>query len=212
MTRDFIDGTLREGIGRFRDVVYPRRRALFERLARAQAPQALFITCADSRVVPSLLTHTSPGDLFVERNPGNIVPIHAEGVAGESASIEYAVAVLNVPHIIVCGHSDCGAVKGMLHPEKVESVPAVARWLSYGESARTRTLAALPDDADEEARVALLTRLNVVAQMSHLATHPSVRAALARGKLSIHGWVYTIETGEVEAWDPARAAFLRWPD
>jgi carbonic anhydrase len=212
MTTDFVNGTLREGVARFRSVVFPRRRALFEQLAAAQEPQALFITCADSRVVPSLLTHTAPGDLFVERNPGNIVPIHAEHVAGESASIEYAVAVLHVPHIIVCGHSDCGAVKGMLHPEKVAAVPAVARWLRYGEDARARTLAALPDDADEDARVALLTRLNVVAQMAHLATHPSVRAAQDRGKLSIHGWVYTIETGEVEAWDPMRSTFLRWPD
>jgi carbonic anhydrase len=212
MTTDFVNGTLREGVARFRRVVFPRRRTLFEQLAAAQEPQALFITCADSRVVPSLLTHTAPGDLFVERNPGNIVPIHGGHVAGESASIEYAVAVLHVPHIIVCGHSDCGAVKGMLHPDKVAAVPAVARWLRYGEDARARTLAALPDDADEDARVALLTRLNVVAQMAHLATHPSVRAALDRGKLSIHGWVYTIETGEVEAWDPMRSAFLRWPD
>ena len=111
---------------------------------------------------------------------------------------------LDIRHIIVCGHTHCGAVKGMLHPEKVEAVPAVARWLSYGESARARTLAALPDDVDEEARVALLTRLNVVALTSLRGTHPSVRAALARGTLSIHGWVYTIETGEVEASDPAR--------
>jgi len=211
MTADFVDVTLRAGVARFRRIVFPRRRALFERLADGQSPQALFITCADSRIVPSLLTHTAPGDLFVERNPGNVVPVYAEAGVGESASIEYAVAVLKVPHIIVCGHSDCGAISGMLHPEKVADVPAVARWLRYGASARARTLAALPDDADDAARMEMLTRLNVVAQMTHLATHPSVRAALDRGALSIHGWVYTIETGEVQAWDPARAAFLRWP-
>ena len=211
MTAEFVDVTLSAGVDRFRRVVFPRRRALFERLAGGQSPQALFITCADSRIVPSLLTHTAPGDLFVERNPGNIVPVYTEAGVGESASIEYAVAVLKVPHIVVCGHSDCGAVEGMLHPEKVAEVPAVARWLRYGDSARARTLAALPEDAPDRARLELLTRLNVVAQMTHLATHPSVRAALDRGAVSVHGWVYLIETGEVQAWDPARAAFLRWP-
>ena len=207
---DTID-QLSDGVARFRRRVFPTRRTLFQRLAAAQAPMALFLTCADSRIVPSLITHTGPGDLFIERNPGNIVPVYDPAVAvGVSASIEYAVAALHTRHVVVCGHSDCGAVHGMLHPDKLDAMPAVGRWLEYGAEARHR-LERDGGPSDEAALLRRLTRLNVVVQIEHLSGHPSVRAALAAGELDIHGWVYDIETGGVEAHDPATGAFADFP-
>ena len=207
---DFLE-TMARGIGRFRRDVFPQRRAQFESLADIQQPKALFLTCADSRIVPSMITQTGPGELFVERNPGNIAPIYSGAAVGVSASIEYAITALKTPHVIICGHSDCGAVKGILHPDAVADMPAVARWLRYGDEARQR----LGDEApaiDEEERLRRLTELNVLVQMEHLATHPAVQQALADGRLAIHGWVYEIETGEVRAYDPARGVFVPFPE
>jgi carbonic anhydrase len=198
------------GVARFRTRVFPNRRAFFARLARMQQPKALFLTCADSRVVPSLITQTRPGELFVERNPGNIVPVYSEESLGVSASIEYAIVALGTPHVIVCGHSDCGAVKALLHPETLAAMPAVARWLRYGEAARRR-LERLDAAADERAMLHTLTRLNVLVQMEHLKTHPAVEPAITAGRLAIHGWVYEIATGEVWAYEPAAAAFALFP-
>lgn len=201
---------LAQGVERFRTTVFPKRRRLFEALAKAQRPEALFITCADSRIVPSLITHSGPGDLFIERNPGNLVPVYGPEAVGVSASIEYAVAVLGVRHVIVCGHTDCGAVKGILHPEKLADAPAVASWLSYGAPAR-RALEQRPEAATEAEKVKELTRLNTLVQLEHLRTHPSVQRALAAGALELHAWVYEIESGMVEAWEPASGAFSTWP-
>ncbi|MCU0245095.1 MAG: carbonic anhydrase [Bryobacter sp.] len=199
---------LAEGVRIFKERVFPKRREFFARLARQQNPEVLFITCADSRVVPSLITHTNPGELFVERNPGNIVPVYSEESVGVSASIEYAVAVLGVKHIIVCGHSDCGAVKGILHPEKL--TPAVARWLEYGTPALREVEERFPHHTEEQ-KLRRLTDWNVITQMGHLQGHPSVRERLAAGELEIHGWVYEIGTGEVYALHPVSNEFAPWP-
>lgn len=206
---DFLEAMAR-GIGRFRREVFPQHRLEFENLADAQHPKALFLTCADSRIVPSMITQTGPGELFIERNPGNIAPIYSGEAVGVSASIEYAISALRIPHVVICGHSDCGAVKGMLHPEAVAEMPAVARWLRYGDTARSR-LDSQAMEASEEERLRRLTELNVLVQMEHLATHPAVQQALAHGLLAIHGWVYEIETGEVRAYDPTRGVFAPFP-
>jgi carbonic anhydrase len=129
---------------------------------------------------------------------------------GVSASIEYAVDVLKVEHIVVCGHSDCGAVKGMLHPEKLASVPAVRRWLTYGNRSR-RLLKRRAAGFSERRRLELLTGLNVVVQLEHLKTHPSVARGLAQGRLTLHGRVYRIHDGEIRQFDPARGRFHSWP-
>ncbi len=207
---DFLEAMAR-GIGRFRREVFPQHRLEFESLADAQQPKALFLTCADSRIVPSMITQTGPGELFVERNPGNIAPIYSGEAVGVSASIEYAVTALKIRHVIVCGHSDCGAVKGMLHPDTVAEMPAMARWLRYGNTARSR-LDSQAMEAGEEEHLRRLTELNVLVQMEHLATHPAVQRALADGRLAIHGWVYEIETGEVRAYDPAGGTFVPFPE
>ncbi len=201
---------LEQGVRKFKRHGFSRNRALFRKLAKSQSPRVLFITCADSRVVPSLITQTRPGDLFVERNPGNIVPVYSRQAVGVSASIEYAVDVLKVERVVVCGHSDCGAVKGILHPDKLAAVPAVKRWLNYGNRSRQmlmRRAASLP----EHRQLELLTQLNVIVQIEHLKSHPSVARRLKQRKLALHGWVYRIEDGEILRMHPRTGEFLPWP-
>jgi len=201
---------LERGVQRFKREAFAAHRALFRRLASHQSPRVLFITCADSRVVPSLITQTKPGDIFVERNPGNIVPVYSRESTGVAASIEYAISVLGVEHVIVCGHSDCGAVKGILHPDKLAGVPAVSRWLAFGKPA-LKHLDRIAGDAAEKRRLELLTGLNVLVQLEHLMTHPAVKRAVRRDALKVYGWVYRIEDGEILQFDPATYRYRPWP-
>lgn len=201
---------IRQGVLRFRKKVFPIRRAIYEQLANHQDPQVLFITCIDSRVDPSDLCDSDPGDMFVERTPGNLVPIYSEQRVGVAASIEYAVTALRVTDIIICGHSDCGALKALLHPEKLDNLPAVARWLHFADEA-IEAVNTHHAHAAEPDKLAELCRRNVVAQIDHLATHPCVQRRLAAGDLRIHGWVYEIHTGEVYRYDPETKTFALWP-
>ena len=196
-----------EGVSKFKREVYPHHHELFQQLAKGQSPEVLFITCADSRVVPDLITQTKPGDLFICRNAGNMVPPYGEAHGGISATIEYAVAVLEVKHIIVCGHTDCGAMKGVLHPEKVATLPAVKTWLHHGEMAR-RIVEDSYSSLPEEQKLVALTEENVIAQLEHLHTHPSVASRIVRGELLLHGWVYNIGEGSITAWDPQKSVFV----
>ena len=193
-----VDRILR-GVSHFQRDVYPSHRELCQRLALGQRPQALFITCADSRIDPSLLTQTKPGELFICRVIGNIVPPYPDAIGGVSATIEYAVAVLGVPDVIVCGHTDCGVMKGVLNPEAVAALPSVSGWLEYAQPAR---LAAPGDD------LLKLAEANVVQQIQNLKTHPSIAARLENGDLSLHGWVYHIAEGAVTAYDAAAHRFV----
>jgi carbonic anhydrase len=197
-----------EGLHRFQTTVFPTKRDLFRTLADSQAPRALFITCGDSRIVPDLITQTNPGELFICRNAGNIVPPFGEVAGGVSATIEYAVVALEIPDIIVCGHSDCGAMKGILYPETTQSMPMVAHWLRHAEPARC-VVEALHSERSEHEKLEILTQENVLAQLQNLLTHPSVAARLARGTLNVHGWHYDISTGGVVAFDAARNRFVR---
>jgi carbonic anhydrase len=129
-------GPLYEGFLSFRRTVLPTHRSLYRELAAGQSPRALFITCSDSRVVPELILQASPGDLFVCRNAGNLVPPHGDPSGGVAATIEYAVGVLTVPNIIICGHTGCGAINALIHPETVSSFPSVAEWLRFAEAAK----------------------------------------------------------------------------
>ncbi len=196
-----------EGICKFKREVFPQERELFQQLANRQNPEALFITCADSRIVPDLITQCKPGDLFICRNAGNMVPPYGEVHGGVSATIEYSVDVLGVRHIIVCGHTDCGAMKGVMYPDKVAHLPAVRTWLNHGELAR-RVVQANYGDLPEDQKLAALIESNVVAQIAHLRTHPSVAARLARGELLLHGWVYDIGNGHITAWDRSKSLFV----
>ncbi|MBA4287205.1 MAG: carbonate dehydratase [Xanthomonadaceae bacterium] len=196
-----------QGFEQFRKVTYPSKQRLFKKLATAQAPHTLVITCADSRVVPEYFTSSDPGQLFVVRNVGNIVPPYAQFVGGVSAAIEYAVVVLGVKDIVVCGHSDCGAMKATLKPGSTDSMPAVTAWLRHAEVARHVYEQNYQVD-DEKAGLRALTEENVISQLDHLRTHPSVAARLAAGKIGIHGWVYDIETADIRVFDGEARRFV----
>jgi carbonic anhydrase len=194
------------GVKRFREEVYPTQRELFEKLAHEQTPRAMFITCADSRILPELITQSSPGDLFVTRNVGNVVPPYGQMMGGVSTAIEFAVSALGVHHVIICGHSDCGAMKAVLNPAQLERLPTVKAWLRHSEVARIVMEENCSCSSHSE-KLSALTEENVLAQLDHLRTHPSVAARLARGDLFIHGWIYDIETGEIRAYDAEAGEF-----
>ncbi len=197
---------LLEGLSLFQRLAYPRHKALFERLAKNQTPQAVFIACSDSRVLPNLIVQAEPGELFLIRNAGNIVPPAGSSYGGTTGSLEYAILALGIRHIIVCGHSDCGAMQGVLHPERLEGMPAARNWVSYAEEARRAVLAANPR-ADDETLVARLVDANVVVQIRNILTFPFVSALAGNGELDVHGWVYDIATGRVKGLDLARGVF-----
>jgi len=191
---------MNELIGRvfsFQEHVFHTNSALYGKLARdGQSPKALMISCADSRVVPEYIVQAAPGDLFVCRNAGNIVPPFSQANGGVSSTVEYAVMVLGVRDIIVCGHSDCGAMKALCAPGSLDGMPNVAAWLRHSHAAQKVAEEAYPDVAEGD-RARVLALENVVAQIAHLRTHPSVAAAIARGELALHGWYVDIHAGEV---------------
>jgi carbonic anhydrase len=189
---------LKEGIRRFRADVYPARAEQFQKAMREpQRPYALVITCADSRIHPDVLTQSHPGELFVTRNIGNMVPAYGDMLGGVSAVLEFAVSGLGVKHVVVCGHSDCGAMKALVDPASVESMPTVKRWLRNAHAALSVAEAVGETSRSEAERLQLLAEKNVLLQMQHVRTHPSVAGAMARGELTISGWYYDIAKGEV---------------
>ena len=197
-----------KGLSRFQKTVYPKHRDLFQKLALGQRPEALFITCADSRIDPCMLTQTKPGDLFISRVIGNIVPPYPDAIGGVSATIEYAVGVLGVPDVIVCGHTDCGVMKGVVNPEPLEPLTSVTAWLNYARPAREAVVQHQKTHGELEFLLALTER-NVIEQLGNLRTHPSVAARLEQGDLRLHGWVYDLGAGVVTAYDTDQAAFVR---
>jgi carbonic anhydrase len=198
---------LKEGVRRFQADVYPRQAEIFAQAAsEPQRPHTLFVACADSRVDPNAITSSGPGEVFVMRNIGNMVPAYGEMLGGVSAVIEFAVSSLGVRHIAICGHTDCGAMKALLNPEAVEKMPTVTSWLTNAHTALTvaETLhqreAAQSDGQEQPAPHSLLdilTEQNVLLQLQHVKTHPSVARAMAMGELTFSGWIYNIGTGEV---------------
>jgi carbonic anhydrase len=173
----------------------------FDRLAtEGQSPGVLFITCSDSRVVPELLTGAEPGDLYVIRNMGNLIPPYGVGEMGVGAGLEYAVRHVGVRHVILCGHTDCGGVKALSHPPNWSREPHLARWIEHARPARTKVEAGgIPSEQRHLATV----RENVLLQLEHLRTYDPVREGERAGSLTLHGWVYRLESGIVEAYEPA---------
>ncbi|OFC68902.1 carbonic anhydrase [Alteromonas confluentis] len=194
------------GVAKFQRDVYPEKKETFKKLATGQNPEVLFITCADSRIDPNLVTQTDPGELFICRNAGNIVPPHSNQTGGMTASIEFAVAALGVSHIVVCGHTDCGAMKGALNPEKLDSLPHVKEWLGHCRCATEVVKEKHGGELNADS-LAEVTKENVLQQMQHLKTHPAVAAKLATKAVQLHGWVYDIETGMVHCYDPETDSF-----
>ncbi|MET7288357.1 carbonic anhydrase [Streptomyces sp. NPDC005573] len=172
----------------------------FAELAKGQSPQVLFITCSDSRVVPALITGARPGELFELRTAGNIVPPYAsQHPTGEAATVEYAVEVLGVRDIVVCGHSHCGAVGALVRGDDLDAVPAVRDWLAQA--------APRPAGAAEDPEVAEGVRSHVLTQLLRLRSYPCVERRLAQGLLALHGWYYEVHTGAVRAYRPHTDTF-----
>ncbi len=196
-----------QGVLKFQSDVFPDMQDLFDKLDEGQSPDVLFITCADSRIEPSTITQTKPGDIFVCRNAGNIVPPYSDVADGMSASIEFAVTALKVPHIVICGHSQCGAMAGALAPDGLGSLPHVAQWVQHADGAVDKIKAQTTDGSQPETLSKLIEE-NVCLQLEHLRTHPSVAARLEAGDLELHGWVYDIKTGGVKVFSAQRDAFV----
>lgn len=195
-----------EGVHKFQRGVFGQRRRFFEQLSNGQKPLALFITCSDSRINPNLVTQTEPGELFILRNAGNIVPPYSTHASGEAATIEYAVSVLKITDIVVCGHTHCGALQAMLNPSSTDDLPSVRSWLAHAEATR-RIVRENYAHLEGKALLTAAVEENVLVQLENLRTHPAVAAAMSRSAVHLHGWVYKIETGEVFAYNPEHGQF-----
>lgn len=195
------------GIHDFQSGSFRILRDLFEELAHGQEPETLFITCSDSRIDPNLLTRSRPGDLFILRNAGNIIPPQGAENSGEAATIEFAVAGLGVKSIIVCGHSHCGAMKALIDPEELTRFPAMATWLTHAKET-SRILCENYEGLPAAQLLSAAIEENVLVQIENLRTLPSVAARLEKGDLEIHGWVYELETGSVFAYEPEAGQYV----
>jgi carbonic anhydrase len=194
------------GLSHFQNHVFSEQREFFEKLATGQAPETLFITCSDSRINPNLITSTEPGELFIIRNAGNIVPPHSLHPGGEAATLEYALEALHVTDIVICGHSQCGAMKAVAENSPLETMPLVKSWLDNAQATRRIVQARYPHLSGKELLEVVVAE-NVLVQIEHLQTQPAVAAALASGSVRLHAWVYQIESGQVFAYDPENGQY-----
>ncbi len=194
------------GVRAFHRGPYAKNREFFQRLAaKAQQPIALFITCSDSRINPNLITQTEPGDLFLIRNAGNLIPPHGSG-GGEAATIEYSLEVLGVRNIIVCGHSQCGAIQAILEQQRLARLPAVKQWCNHAETTRRIVERKYPNRHFAEVAAAAAQQ-NVLVQIEHLKTHPAVADRLETGGLHICGWYYDIAEGTIHQYEAEAGSF-----
>ena len=196
-----------KGIHSFQRGFFASHRELFKQLAEAgQQPETLFITCSDSRVDPNLITNSQPGELFIVRNVGNVVPTR-DLPGGTAAAIQYAVEVLNVQNIILCGHTQCGALKAILDPDSVTHLEYVSRWVKSTISVKN-VIEEKYAHLDGEAKLTAAIQENVLAQIEHLRQYPFVAERMDAGKLHVNGWVFDVGRGEVFDYDPEYGEFL----
>lgn len=196
---------LADGVHEFQSRYFRANKNLFRKLAEGQNPETLFVTCSDSRVAPHLITNAQPGEMFSVQNVGNVVP-HPDLPGGTAAAVEYAVCVLGVENIVVCGHTQCGAMKGLLDPKSLAELRFVKRWVDQID----RVAAIVKERYAHLSGDALLTAAveeNVLVQLEHLREFPFVAERLDRGALRLAGWVFKIETGEVFDYDPEAGQF-----
>lgn len=197
-----------KGLGEFKTNYFSTHLELFEQLAHGQKPRVLFITCSDSRIDPNLITQTEVGELFVIRNAGNIIPPFKAANGGEGATLEYAVHALGIEQIVVCGHSNCGAMKGLLQLNKLqEEMPLVYDWLQHAEATRRLVKDNYSNYSGGELLEVTIAE-NVLTQIENIKTYPVIHSKLHQGKLQIYGWIYHIETGEILAYDPETHAYV----
>jgi carbonic anhydrase len=196
-----------EGIRRFRRETYPQLKPRYDELVTSgQKPKTLMIGCSDSRVAFETLTGCGPGELFIVRNAGNIVPHYGHFVGGVTASIEFAVTQLPIEHIIVCGHTHCGAIRALLNPETIKDAPAVRDWVNFSSEAAERVKRVDKSTPERHHRAAIAE--NVILQMENLRTFPCLTEKLASKQVRLHGWVYEIEIGDVVEYDEQTKRWL----
>ncbi len=191
------------GLRNFSERVFPKQQKHFETLSQGQKPHTLMITCSDSRIDPNLVTQTKPGELFIVRNAGNVIPPYGASRGGEEAAIEFAVDGLNVTNVVVCGHSQCGAMAAIANNLNLEKMPSVKRWLDHAQSTRRRL-----EDSPELCNLQHVVEDNVLVQVDNLKTHPAISAALRMGRVQIYGWVYHFESGSIHIYDPKNKRYL----
>lgn len=196
-----------EGVHYFQNIGFQQQKELFERLADGQHPEACFVTCSDSRIDPNLITNTQPGQLFIIRNAGNLVPCYGTSNNGELAAIEFAVVGLGIKDIIICGHSHCGAMKGVLKPDSVSGLPTLKQWLTHAD-ATAEIIKDHYQHLEGDSLVTATAEENVLVQLEHVRTLPCVASRISRGQLNLHGWMYKFETGEVFVYDGEKGQFL----
>ncbi len=191
------------GLRKYSEEVFPSQKSLFDNLSQGQKPHTLLITCSDSRIDPSLVTQTKPGELFVVRNAGNIVPAFGSSRGGEEAAIEFAVEGLKVSNIVICGHSHCGAMAALMGKVNLESLPSVKKWLNHA-AATKRRMGKDPSDLS----LSQVVEDNVLVQADNLKTHPSVSAALRENRVRIYGWMYQFESGAISLYDKKTGRYI----
>ncbi|MDD2830292.1 MAG: carbonic anhydrase [Sulfuricurvum sp.] len=199
-----------EGNETFQQTYFKKNEAhLLSLVKEGQNPRTLFIGCSDSRVIPDLIIQSDPGDLFVVRNIGNFVAPYKpdEDFHSTAAAIEYAVSVLEVSEIIICGHSHCGAIAALYKSSCQTSMVHTAKWLTLGEKAKTMAMITLGNDAPKEELLRATEQLSIVTQIENLLTYPYVKKLAEEEKLFIHGWYYDIETGAIDYYDPETYQF-----
>lgn len=207
-----------EGAVKFKEEDFLTHKELYENLGKKQNPHTLFISCVDSRVVPNLITNTLPGDLFVVRNVGNIVPPYTDnantirsGYLATTSAIEYALNILNIKNIIICGHSNCGACSAIFETKnKLDSTPYVQKWLELLEPVKSKVNALNPESYSK--KIWLCEQINVEYQLENLMTYPFVEEKFDSGELNIYGWYYIIETGEILNYNMIKREFRSIPN
>src|SRR5262245_22526216 len=195
------------GIHQFQTTAFSAHRELFETLSQGQRPDTLLITCSDSRIAPELLMQAQPGDLFVLRNAGNLIPPYGAANGGEGATVEYAITALGIKHALVMGHTNCGAMKGLLHPESLTEMPPFTESHRHADATRHVVDECYPDLKGVDLLNAAIKE-NVLVQLDNLRTYPKVAALMAKGTLTLHGWIYEIESGQILAYDPQVSHFV----
>jgi carbonic anhydrase len=199
---------LLKGLHKFQSSYFPENQEIFTELAEGQKPRVLFITCSDSRIVPHLITQSGVGELFVIRNAGNLVPPFGAANGGEGAAIEYAIHALGIEQVIICGHSNCGGMKGLINLEKIRNeMPLVYEWLKHAESTRRLIHENFPNIKGDKL-LAITIAENVITQIENLKTYPVIRSKIHQDKMTIYGWIYDIESAEVLAYDPVSDDFI----
>lgn len=197
-----------KGIRHFKNNLFLQQKSLFQALKEGQSPEFLLITCSDSRIVPSDMTHSQAGDLFVIRNAGNIIPPYPIP-SGEAATIEFALKKLKVKEIIICGHSHCGAMKGLLNPDIINDLQAVTAWLTHSKQVLERVASKYPELVDDSPqKLMCCIKENILVQVENLKTHPFVQEMLERHEINIHSWLYEFESGEIIVYSASHHDFI----